>query len=320
MLASKSKDNQDIIYLTGYEAVKIILLKENYKSYDVLYQINEKFCNIFQIIELFCEKNLLYLNSLEEINLITFENNIYNNTNKTQLDVSNILIKEEDKNKPILSLNKISDDIISISISNTNEQLELKQNSLSFSELDCLTLISSNSSNSSSNDTEEKNFHRIIYKIGKYKENQSNNKNNIIILKEYKIPSNYDLLGILSEEDNLFLMSFKSENEKNFDPHICIFDFSICQYIKSFKFHNNFTYPKLFIKNHFESKKDGFIICDENLNLTQYFYDKDLKDKIYYVKTVEAQKKMYNIPIKLISLKQSIFIFCNHNNYYIFSE
>ena len=63
MFPSKSKQNQDIIFLTGYEVIKVILMKENYKSYDVLYQFNEENSNILQIVELFFEKILLCLNN-----------------------------------------------------------------------------------------------------------------------------------------------------------------------------------------------------------------------------------------------------------------
>ena len=83
--------------------------------------------------------------------------------------------------------------------------------------------------------------------------------------------------------------------------------------------HNDFTYPKLFCKINY-GIKDGFIICDENLNLTQYFYDKNSKDMIYYIKTIEVEKKLYNIPVKLVCLKNNIIIFCNKNNYYLLSD
>ena len=163
-----------------------------------------------------------------------------------------------------------------------------------------------------------KNYYNKIYKIDFIQNESNKNKNSINVIKEYKIPYNYELLGLLSEEENLFLMSFKEDN----NPHLCIFDFSICQFIKSFKFHNEFVFPKLFVKIKFEKnmKNERFIICDENLNLTQYFYDKNSKDMIYYVKVIEAEKKMYHMPIKLIYLKQNMIILCTNNNCYLLSD
>jgi hypothetical protein len=67
-------------------------------------------------------------------------------------------------------------------------------------------------------------------------------------------------------------------------------------------------------------EKDGFVICDENLNLIQYFYDKESKDMIYYVKEVNTDKKMFNIPIKLMNLFNTTIILSSKNNYFILSD
>ena len=319
---SKNKENKEIIYLCGYENIKALKLKNDYKSYDVLYTINLESVNISQLIELSFEKSLIYLNKYNEIIVLNFDKNDIDN--KIGTNVTNLFIKEEEKNNQIFSMNKIGNNIISIHISNKKEKILLQEN-VNDANLDCLTLVFNDNNNIADNEEKQiKNFYNKIYKID-YKQNinkEKENKYSIVVLKEYKIPYNYELLGVLSEEENLFLMSLKKEDENSFNPHLCIFDFSICQFIKSFKFHNNFAYPKLFIKIKFEKniKNEGFIVCDENLNLTQYFYDKDSKDMIYYVKIIEAKKKMYNMPLKLIYLEQNIIIFCNKNNYYLLSD
>ena len=327
LLVSKNEANKEIIYLSGYEAIKAITMQKDYKSYDILYEINLESDNIYQLIELSSEKTLLYLNRSNEIILFNFDKT--DTSNKTIKNVKNLFIKEEEEiKKQIFSMSKIGTDIISIHISNSKENnyLEIKKNAFGLSCLDCLTLVSSDNSNSvESNENEENqtnNYYNKIYKIDFMQNENKENNNSLIIIKEYKIPYNCQLLGVLSEEENLFLMSLKKENDRQLNPHLCIFDFSICQFIKSFKFHNEFAYPKLFIKIKYDknAKKEGFIISDENLNLTQYFYDKESKDLIYYVKVIEAEKKMYSMPIKLIYLRENIIILCTNNNYYILSE
>ena len=89
---------------------------------------------------------------------------------------------------------------------------------------------------------------------------------------------------------------------------------------RSFKFHNIWSSPKLFAKinkmhlnNEFE-----FTICDEELNIFQYIYDKNYMNKIYYINDFQAEKRTKNKPTKLISLGKRVIILCN-NSYYIFS-
>ena len=325
LFVSKNQDNKDIIYLCGFESIKLIIMKNNYKSYDKLYEINESNINFFQVIEIIYDNCLICLNEYNEISLLTYKNDNNNIRNKKSINITNLFIKEQNYNKPILSINKISEDIISIFISNATEKKNLlKKKDLCVSGVNNLTLISSSITNSNVNneitkDDNINNYFKIIFKIEFNKNKNNENNVDIVILKEYEIPLNYDFLGILSEEENLFLMSYKKENENLYDSYICIFDFSICQFVKSFKFHNIFTYPKLFSKIKY-GIRDGFIICDENLNLNQYFYDKNSKDMIYYVKTIEVGKKMYNIPVKLLCLRNNIIIFCNKNNYYLLSD
>ena len=327
LYVSKNKDNKEIIYLCGYESIKIILMNEDYTSYDLLYEIEEPNKNIYQVIELSFEHDLLLLNNFNEINLIRFKNGIFDYNNQESNTVTNIFIKDEEYDYQLLSINRIDKNIICLKISDYIDKLALK-GQLSYSALDGLTLVSSDSSDSNESEVQDKkNFYKKIYKY-KFKlnaiDNNTNNCNNCItILKEYSIPYNYELLGVLSEEDNLLLMSYKIQNENsNNISYLFIFDFNICQIIKSFKFHNNIACPKLFTKINFEHKikKKWFVVCDENLNLHQYSYDKDSNDMIFYVKTIEATKKLYNIPIALLYLKPNIIIFCNNNNFYSLSD
>ena len=236
---------------------------------------------------------------------------IYISDNETsQKKIKNLFFNEEEYNDKILSINKISNNIINICFLEKEPNLELSKRGSNFTITNTLTFNDSIDLN--------KNTYSKIFKISQKDEN---GESNIIIEKSYKIPKNYELLGCLSEEDNLLLMSYKI-NLNNFEPLICLFNFGSYQFIKTFKFHNSFYCPKLFSKIHTIStlEKDGFIICDENLNLIQYFYDKDSKDMIYYVKEISTDKKMNNKPIQLINLFNTIIVLSSMNNYFILSD
>ena len=302
------KENSDIIYLCGFEAIKIIETLDNYTSYDILYNINETNINFGQIIELPYNKSLLYFNDFDDLEYVKFKKDLYNSDNDTsQKKIKNLFFNEEEYNNQILSINKISNNIISISLSEKEPNLDLSKRGGSFTISIAL------------NESIEL-FKNNYIKIFKISEKDENDESNIIIEKSYKIPKNYELLGCLSEEDNLLLMSYKI-NLINFEPLICVFDFRSCQFIKTFKFHN-FYCPKLFSKIHITPnfENNGFIICDENLNLIQYFYDKEAKDMIYYVKEIRTGKKMYNKPIKLMNLFNTTIILSSKNNYFILSD
>ena len=308
---SRYKENSDIIYLCGFEAIKIIETLDNYNSYDILYSINESNINFSQIIELPYNKSLLYFNDFDDLEYVTFKKDLYISDNETsQKKIKNLFFNEEEYNDKILSINKISNNIINICFLEKEPNLELSKRGSNFTITNTLTFNDSIDLN--------KNTYSKIFKISQKDEN---GESNIIIEKSYKIPKNYELLGCLSEEDNLLLMSYKI-NLNNFEPLICLFNFGSYQFIKTFKFHNSFYCPKLFSKIHTIStlEKDGFIICDENLNLIQYFYDKDSKDMIYYVKEISTDKKMNNKPIQLINLFNTIIVLSSMNNYFILSD
>ena len=97
------------------------------------------------------------------------------------------------------------------------------------------------------------------------------------------------------------------------------FIFLICQLINAFKFHNIWKTPILFSKMNYAKlfDKNGFIICDEEMNIIQYFYDKNYANKIYYICSSKAILKSDTKPFKLISLDNLIILLCNNNEYYI---
>ena len=321
LYVSKNKDNKDIIFLSGFEKIKIIQLKDDFQDYNLLKVIIKENNNIYQIIELSFDRSLLYLNDFYEIELIKFKNDIYDFDDKSTISLTNLFIKEDEFDNPILSINKYSEFILGINISYpiSIPKLKLKE-SLAFSGINGLTLVINESLNIQNENILNENYYQKIYKIGLKKLLKENEKlNDIIVLNEYKIPNNYELLGILSEEKNLLLMHYKKKDE-NYSPIIFIFDFNICQFIKSFKYQNNFVNPKLFSRINSKCGNFGFIICDENINLYQYLYDKDSPNNLYRVKVFETKTIMDNIPIKLICLEKSIIILCKKNIFYLLSE
>lgn len=306
------KDNSDIIYLCGFEAIKIIETLDNYTSYNKLYTVNQPNINFGQVIELPYSKSLLYFNDFDDLECIQFKKDLYISDNKIikKSTIKNLFVNDEEWSNQILSINKISNNIINICLIDKELNLDLTKKDGAFTITNTLSINESINLNQSS-----------YCKLFKLAQTDENGESNIIIEKSYIIPKNYELLGCLSEEDNLLLMCYKI-NEDNIEPLLCIFDFGIRQFIRTFKFHNSCYCPKLFSKIHYEQilGKDGFVICDENLNLIQYFYDKETKDMIYYVKEITTDKKMYNKPIKLMNLFNTTIILCNNNNYFILSD
>ena len=144
-----------------------------------------------------------------------------------------------------------------------------------------------------------------------------NNENNpITIEREYIFNNNYELLGELN--DKLLLLNYNKKD--NSECEFYIFDFSICQFIYSFKLHNIWYCPKLFIKINSDKLIDikRFVICDENLNLFQYFYDNNYMNKIYYINnSIQIENKTKSKPSKFISLDNRIIILCNNNELYL---
>jgi hypothetical protein len=71
-------------------------------------------------------------------------------------------------------------------------------------------------------------------------------------------------------------------------------------------------------KYYYENMKDiqGFFIIDADINLTQYFYDKDYTNKIYYIKQIKSKNTFKREIDKYIILKGKMILFSNNSNYY----
>ena len=150
--------------------------------------------------------------------------------------------------------------------------------------------------------------------------NSNSNKENygLIIEKEYIFTKNYELLGSISDEDNLFLLNYIKE-EGNDEYLFCIFDFNINQYICSFHFNNSLSNPKIFVKMKYDIKidKQGFVISNEDLEFIQYFYDKNYINKIYFVNILKAEKKSGSLPSKLANVNKEVIMITDNNSYYL---
>ena len=63
--------------------------------------------------------------------------------------------------------------------------------------------------------------------------------------------------------------------------------------------------------------RKGFIICDEEMYVEQYFYDKNYVNKIFHSSRAIIKLKTDEKPFKLISLNNSIILICNNSEYCI---
>ena len=350
------QNKNDIIYLNGFEELKIIQMNNNYESYNLLYIIKDVNQNFYSSIEIDYNK-IITLNNNFDINLIIINKE---KDNKISHEIKNINDLFVSLDSLPISLKKISDNIISLELSSFDLSLRETENRITLFDNDEFMKKKQNlqrsyalqlndgyinySPNEVRTSTRESNIRETLDKISEnekfvkifyidvnYKnENKELNEENNIkdkcnnyfqIKKEFVFSNNYELLGSISDEENLLLFNYKEQMKTNiFEYKLCIFNFNICQFIRSFKFHNIWSSPKLFAKinkmhlnNEFE-----FTICDEELNIFQYIYDKNYMNKIYYINDFQAEKRTKNKPTKLISLGKRVIILCN-NSYYIFS-
>ena len=135
------------------------------------------------------------------------------------------------------------------------------------------------------------------------------------IKKEFLFNKNYSLLGCISNEENLLLLNYYEE-KNNSQNELLIFDFNICQFIYSFKFHDKWATPKICTISNYENSIE-FTVCDDDLNLIQYFYDKNYENKIYYINISKAEAKTNQKADKLIYLYKRILLICQNNDYYL---
>ena len=349
-----NSNNNEIIYLNGYEEIKIIQMNANYTKYEKIYSIKNEFNNILYSIEIDYNRilSLTYTNNLYLIHLYKEQNKIKDE----KKEINNLLINP---GKSPLSLKKISKNIIYLDLVNSKDiEIPLAENNGRFTLFDenennqkegddddplkSFTLKEdyldddnndNNDNNESSN--EENNLYnkkniptkKIEQSIGLFSLNLNNdtireNKNWLDIKKEkeYILPSYYGLLGVLSEEKNLLLLCYKKEKSNNF-PFIFIFDLNIGQYINALRFHNVWCDPQYFIKWNYKNitDKHGFIIIDEDFNLIQYLYDENYPQKFYYINKLKKDHKIGS-PDKILSSDNKIIMLSKTSNYYIINN
>ena len=328
-------NKNEIIYLSGYEEVKIIQMNNDYKSYEKLYIIKDENNNIFYSIELDYNKILL-LTTVNYLQLVS----ISKGTNlKDKKEKRNHLLV--DQNKSLLSLRKITKNVICLKFINkenefpnvnNNERIEFSNNinqiekdnqiidTINTDNLDDLLDVFAKKENNERKEpflVKNKEIYTKLISINL--ESNENIKNvlnneddcNLDIKNEYILPKNYQFLGNISEEDNLFLF--------NYNNLFYIFDFNICQFTYIFNSHNKNTFPKYFVKYNYDfiNDKEGFVIINEDFSLTQYFYDNLYTNKIYYINKLAIEQKINNSPNKMFSAKNKFIVFCNNNDYYM---
>ena len=329
-----NSNKNDILYLNGWEQIKIIQMNDDYKSYKLLYIINEEKSNIYLSTEI--RNNLIMiLNNNYKIKLIYL--NKENNEIKNEIkDITEQLIES---NKSPTHFNKISKNIISLDISLVNEfppliiedgkritlSEELFRPTQDIKRKDSITrnsLFSINSriskedpsTRASSTINENEKYTKIIY----LNTDNIQVENNNFIKKEYIFDKGYEVFGCLSKDENLLLVNYINDKNSK-DCIIYIFDFNFFQFIYSFKFNSLSTLPKLFLKTECEYSLDKieFILCDNELNIFQYFYDKNYSNQIYYLNKAIAEKKEQSTALKIINLDKKIMIVCENNRYYL---
>ena len=337
-----NSNKNEIIYLNGFEEIKIIQMNDNYDSYELLYTLKDEYSNIYNSIEI--DNKILMLDNFNNIKLI----NLQKEDNKIiKYETKNITSSLIPQDKFPTSLYKISDNIISLNLSSnnnfrlsivetTNFEIPLENNSVNKKRANRFYSVDEDENNYlrtetlvelkdfmepeliNKNDINDK-YIKILYLN---ENNPAKNDINILnIKKEFMFDKNFILLGCLSEEDNLFLLNNTKENDNKIENIHYIFDLNICQFIHAFKFHCSFREPILFAKINCKDllDKSVFILCDGYLNFIQIFFDKDYINKIYYISSETKQRSDINIS-KIINLDQKIICLCNNNEYYLLNN
>jgi hypothetical protein len=318
---------------------------DDYKKYEILYTIKDEDSNIFNSIEL-DNNQVLLLSTRNDLQLATISKDNTFKFNDTKEDINYLLV---DRDKSPVSLKKISKNVICLELINSEDQLQVVNVNERFTILD--VNMDNFEEKKSIRDTinEEDFLNNLNGQFNKKRNNFNNNspfmvdnkekftklifinlnsdinresikndetENNCIldIKNEYIFPKNYQFLGNLSEESNLFLI--------NYNYFFCIFDFNICQFTHVFNSHNIETHPKYFIKYNYNSiiDKKGFVLMNEDFSFVQYFYNDDYENKIYYFNKVTAEKNKKKLPNNIQSLKNTIVVLCDHNNYYLLNN
>ena len=343
----KSNNKNELIYLNGFEELKIIQMNSNYDAYNLLYTIKDEFSNIYNSIDIY-DDSILMLNNISKLKLVSFDKREDNEINEEHKDISNLLIPSD---KLAISLKKVSECIISLTLTknntnrtrlyknkndinvnnNFNQNIQQRKRLDSF-EMDYFDFSKSEISidfkdyteYEQINQSEQKEKYIKIFYLNHYnidiKEDKATKEifNDLKIKKEYLFDSNFSLLGSISEEDNLLLLNYSENNNNIIENIFYIFDFNICQFIKSFKYHNAWKTPILFerINYHNLLNQKEFIICDEDMSIIQYIYDKKYENKIYYISSSKAKERLERKPFKLICLNNLVILLCNNSEYF----
>jgi hypothetical protein len=316
----------------------------NYTSHDKLYCINYEQNNISSSIEL--DNNTIFsLTNLGHILLISFNKN---ENNEIKNEIKNINNSFIDINQTVNSISKINDKILCLNISNDideidptrftlydeNENLSIEDINLNDKEKEKEVPLE-NKENLTDNKKKEEQFYKLYTFNLKNEEYTTKNENSINedecfeIQKEYAFPKNYQFLGCVSDEKELFLLYYKAEDKINIlESYFYIFDYNNFQYIKSFKLNDKWLSPKVFIKWDYNNVIDklGYIIMDKNLKLIQCFFDENYSNYFYCVNLVkigedeDKNKNKKNEFYKLFKLDKRLIIYCKNNNYYLISN
>ena len=343
-----NNDNKnELIYLNGFEELKIIQMNANYDSYNLLYTVKDEFSNIYNSIDIY-DNSILMLNNISKLKLVSFDKREDNEINEEHKDISNLLIPSD---KLAISLKKVSEFIITLTLTKNNtirtrlyknkndtninndynqniqqrkRSDSFEMNSFDFSGGEISIDFKDYTEYEQINQSEQKEQYIKIFYLNHYnyeiKEDNDTKEiyNDLKIKKEYIFDSKFSLLGSISEEDNLLLLNYSENNNNIIENIFYIFDFNICQFIKAFKYHNIWKAPILFEKINYHNllNKKEFIICDEDMNIIQYIYDKNYANKIYYISSSKANEKLGRKPFKLICLNNLIILLCNNSEYY----
>ena len=294
-----SYNKNDIIYLNGYEEIKIIQMDDDYENYNELYVIKQDLENISHSIELDNNK-ILSLNVENHLNLISFMTEDNNEIKDKKENVDGSFI---DIDQTVLSLGKIKENIIYLNVTNENE---LKFKEIKEENEDEFQRTMSISEPNVNINKEEQNieiYSKIYSKI--FSIQIINDK--VEIMKVFTFSENYKLIGCLSEEKNLLLLKYIEINKKNKNENLnmfSIFDYNINQFIFSFKINESSFSPKLLKILNFgnDSNIQGFIMIDQDLNIAQYLYDESFEKKIYFIYNIEPNGNKNNQLKGLINL------------------
>jgi hypothetical protein len=337
----------EIIYLNGFEKIKIIHLNNNYSSYRKIFTIKDEMCNITNSLEI-DHNNCLYLTMDNNIKLISFNKDNNNNPTYITKYVSDILFDIEQQ---VLSINKLKDNVISLYLTKNFDDLKLSQTERTSRFTLFEDEVEQKEKNNFENEENDgnkffknytiqnidldilgnvKSFAAADNKVNEEKNDENNNEEQIIklieikintddrddettkeegidkkfkIVKQYIFNKNYELLGMVSEQKNIFLVKYISENNKK-QIDFYLFDFSINQFIYHYKLHNNtFVEPKLLIKIDYNNilDKQGFIILCKDLTIGQYFYDENYNNRIYRINFIKLNGIKKNVLFSILS-------------------